>query len=411
MDQLQRAVELIKQGHRSEGGRLLMEILRADPRNEQAWLWMAIAVRDPQKKEDSLKRVLALNPGNQQAQKMLARLEDRATPSSVEEQQPAEIEEQQAPPTPPQEEFRKGPFITDEELPSMEQESLPSRERGFSFLTEEQPGEETQQPGLPPQEEEQTISGYQPPKSYLEQPDQNEAVDQEAPPDSGVQPEDRTFGELVQNWTKIFRMNERFFRAELPYANAGDTFLNVLVNTIITVIFFMISGTIQFQAAMQALQSELAMVGQQLPNLGVLFVGLLIGTVLFTPLSFYLSVGLQFLGARIFGGRGKYGQQAYLQSQFLVPVTILSGLITLGSLLPFVGCVLGIVGLALWIWTIILTVRSLKVAHNLSTGRALLAVLAIPLLLIFIGGCILFATGTMLGPLMERIINQQIPIQ
>lgn len=43
-DELQQAITLIKSGDKQNGRRLLAEILKAEPRNEQAWLWMSSVV-------------------------------------------------------------------------------------------------------------------------------------------------------------------------------------------------------------------------------------------------------------------------------------------------------------------------------------------------------------------------------
>ena len=43
-----------------------------------------------------------------------------------------------------------------------------------------------------------------------------------------------------------------------------------------------------------------------------------------TLIGFYLSNGLVYLGARIFGGTGDFTTQAYLASLFAVPVGIVS---------------------------------------------------------------------------------------
>ena len=92
----------------------------------------------------------------------------------------------------------------------------------------------------------------------------------------------------------------------------------------------------------------------------VLFFVILIGTVILTPISFYASVGLQFLGGRIFGGSGTFKTHAYLMGLVIVPTTILSGVVTLLSLIPVVGIIAGLAGFGLSIYTIMLTVRLIK---------------------------------------------------
>ena len=75
MSKLREAVEKIRAGDRENGKRMLVEILRVDAQNEQAWLWLAIAFHDFAKRREALERVLRINPDNQQAKKLLSKLD------------------------------------------------------------------------------------------------------------------------------------------------------------------------------------------------------------------------------------------------------------------------------------------------------------------------------------------------
>lgn len=72
---LQQAISAIKAGNEKAGQRLLAQIIKADPKNEVAWLWMSTALDDSQKKKQCLQRVLQINPANETARKGLAQLE------------------------------------------------------------------------------------------------------------------------------------------------------------------------------------------------------------------------------------------------------------------------------------------------------------------------------------------------
>lgn len=88
-EQLQRAVALIKSGDKPGGQRLLTELLAADPRNEQAWLWMSTVVSDD-KRRYCLEKAVSINPDNVQARQALARLSQAASspPASSETPKP-----------------------------------------------------------------------------------------------------------------------------------------------------------------------------------------------------------------------------------------------------------------------------------------------------------------------------------
>jgi tetratricopeptide (TPR) repeat protein len=74
---LQQGIAAARAGQREEARTLLMQVVEADERNEQAWLWLAGVVDDPEDMRTCLENVLDLNPGNIKAQQGLAWIEAR----------------------------------------------------------------------------------------------------------------------------------------------------------------------------------------------------------------------------------------------------------------------------------------------------------------------------------------------
>jgi len=222
-----------------------------------------------------------------------------------------------------------------------------------------------------------------------------------SPPPAEKRPQaDRSKAGLIQTWLSFFGMTENLFLAEQEKANTEDTLLSVLVYTIATVVISMVTGFFQFQQITTLMGEELPQLGF---SLGTIFFIILIGTVIMSPISFYLSVGLQFLGARIFGGSGDFKSHAYLMALILVPTTILGGLVSLFALIPVIGFIAGLAGFGLSIYTIILTVRLVKVAHNLPTGKAVAGIIIPPIVLSAIGGCILMTIGSSLIQMLTQL--------
>jgi hypothetical protein len=60
------AVALVE-GDRDRARDLLMQVVEADERNEQAWLWLSGAVEDAEDQQVALENVLDINPENQAA--------------------------------------------------------------------------------------------------------------------------------------------------------------------------------------------------------------------------------------------------------------------------------------------------------------------------------------------------------
>ncbi len=64
---LHRAIENAKLGFYDDARRLLLQFIRQDPNNVQAWLWLAQVLDDPHRQLDCLRQVLRLDPHNPDA--------------------------------------------------------------------------------------------------------------------------------------------------------------------------------------------------------------------------------------------------------------------------------------------------------------------------------------------------------
>jgi hypothetical protein len=80
MDELQKAVELLTAGDTLAARRLLNEIVKNEPDNEQAWLWLASAVTDETRRRECLEQVTRINPDNQAARFALVALKQPTEP-------------------------------------------------------------------------------------------------------------------------------------------------------------------------------------------------------------------------------------------------------------------------------------------------------------------------------------------
>lgn len=90
MEQLTQAIDLIKSGNKAQGRQRLAEVIRIEPKNEQAWLWMTLVVDTDEQRRQCLERVLAINPNNERARIGLSKImsgentESAAMPSATE---------------------------------------------------------------------------------------------------------------------------------------------------------------------------------------------------------------------------------------------------------------------------------------------------------------------------------------
>lgn len=66
---LQEAIAALKAGRRKQARAILAHLLRQDPRNEEAWLWLSGAVERDSERLLCLHQVLAINPNNERARR------------------------------------------------------------------------------------------------------------------------------------------------------------------------------------------------------------------------------------------------------------------------------------------------------------------------------------------------------
>ena len=89
-DLLDKAISLLQAGDLETGKRLLATALKQEPDNVDAWLWLATAIDDLDRRAECLRRVLALSPHNKIAWQRLAALtsanskRDRSTATKYE---------------------------------------------------------------------------------------------------------------------------------------------------------------------------------------------------------------------------------------------------------------------------------------------------------------------------------------
>ena len=104
-------------------------------------------------------------------------------------------------------------------------------------------------------------------------------------------------------------------------------------------------------------------------------------SIIFIPLVFFIGQGIYYGLAKAFGGQGKFVAQSYTFLLFSVPIGIITGIL---ALIPIAGSFLG---LAVGIYSIVLSIFAIMAVHRLSGGKAS-AVVLIP-----IGVAVLLACG------------------
>ncbi len=73
---LRTGIQAAQSGNKMTARQLLQEVVERDPKNELAWMWMASVADTTPERRDCLKKVLAINPGNQRAREALNKLDE-----------------------------------------------------------------------------------------------------------------------------------------------------------------------------------------------------------------------------------------------------------------------------------------------------------------------------------------------
>jgi len=81
IDKLNVAIAAVRAGDKTSGQQLLSEIVKAEPSNETAWLWLSACVDNIEQLKYCLTKALSINPDNQNARKALTQLEQPPQPS------------------------------------------------------------------------------------------------------------------------------------------------------------------------------------------------------------------------------------------------------------------------------------------------------------------------------------------
>lgn len=186
--------------------------------------------------------------------------------------------------------------------------------------------------------------------------------------------------QLPNQYVKVLtKPSAQTFAEEMGKAEWGIVWVQLLI-------YAVIGGVLGFLGAMTNPFRVTPTTGSTTSSLNpatiqAITAGASFGSIIIIPIAFFIGVGIVYLFARMFGGQGSFLQQAYTTLLFTVPIGIITGLL---GLIPIVG----FIGLALFIYNIVLNVFSIMAVHRLSGGKATAAVL-LPVALLFLLVCVL----------------------
>jgi thioredoxin-like negative regulator of GroEL len=322
--ELERAVDLIESGNRSAGMARLEQILAVDPNNESALLGMAAATREGDAKIEYLNRVLAVNPKNKAARKMLGEL--------------------QAPPKPSK--FA----VTD------------------------------------------AVDAATDVKEY----------------------------DWVEAWTlALTRPTSKTYASLLADPNAGA--LRALTWIVATALFGAFFFILMQAAVLLATGQALPTAGRALnaDPLAVIGIALLCAAPLNAVglvINLSINAAIFNLAGRVLGGRGTFGGQLYAMTLFTAPLLVLGFVAFTFAYLaitltqnPSLTLLLSCIALPLGLYALYLNVLALKAAQGFGWGRAILAFLLPVLAGVALYACLVFVAAQALGPTFLQDLQRNLP--
>ena len=189
-------------------------------------------------------------------------------------------------------------------------------------------------------------------------------------------------------------------------------------------IWVFIAGTISgiFQALIRGIAgfmgggSQLPMLQQYMPSAGggdakstviSLVISLCLSPIigLLTILFFAIGVAILQWIAKLFGGSGTFEKLAYAIAAISVPVTLVSSILSLFSVIPFVGICFGILSFILALYALFLQITAVKAVNRFGWGPAVGTVLIPGFVEGLVCGCIVFAGIMVLGPAFRNVLS------
>jgi len=198
--------------------------------------------------------------------------------------------------------------------------------------------------------------------------------------------------------------------ANSPSAKATTAYLWIFIGYLIQ---FFLSSLVQ-GVAMRRMMEQYGGSGQFANGFG----GGLITAICAAPIvaviaTLFFAIGtaiIQWL-AKMFGGQGNNGQLAYALAAILTPFSIVTGLLSLLSAIPFIGfCFSAIIAIA-GFYILVLEIMAIKGVNQFGWGAAIGSLFIPGLVIGFLCACLVIGTLTALGPIIGNVfstINQSL---
>jgi hypothetical protein len=401
MTNLTDAIQLIRQGRKDDARLILEAILKLDTKNIPAWFWYVETLPTLEKRIQMLDVCLRMNPGNPQVLQALQTLRAQASPPSFSSPYPA------ASSTP----ARVDPFTSGWQRDPEPPQSTPAYDYGnmqpaaSEYESDDYYTSATESESLfddgSAQPSKSSTDFYPQPSAASKPAFDWDALEREnaqrakptvdiplpaiEPIEEEPEPPRRSYPFYVAWFTALIPWDLGAYASVLddPQGGAGRAFEWMAITGVITGLIspFIIMNNPNF-AVLRDTPEFRSLLGNT--ELTTIMIILMVGMTVLVPLLSILGLALNgailnFL-AMAFGGTGNFSRTVYAQGAYLAPMSLVSTLVTI---IPGGQCVGSLLGL----YSVVLNVRSLMAAHELTLWGAIKTLIA-PAVILFVLGCV-----------------------
>lgn len=213
---------------------------------------------------------------------------------------------------------------------------------------------------------------------------------------------------IVQTWVNaLTKPSEQTFAemAASPQAKASTAYLWVFIGTLVQ---FFAAALVQGTLLREVLRQQGLAENVPVRGLGMTLLSALCGAPIMAVISvifFAIMVALIQWLAKMFGGRGTFDQLAYAFGAIVVPLSLISAVLTLLGAIPFIGFCFGLLGLLAGLYALVLQIMAAKGVHQFGWGPAAGSVLIPPLAVATLCCCAILVAGTLMGAALGNVLS------
>ena len=210
----------------------------------------------------------------------------------------------------------------------------------------------------------------------------------------------------------LTKPNESTFAemAASPNAKASTAYLWIFIGYLIE---FFLSSLVQ-GVAMRRVLEQYGSGGQFANGFGGGLITAICGApIIAVVATIFFAIGTAIVQwvAKMFGGRGNSGQLAYALAAILAPFSIVAGVMSLLSAIPFIGLCFSLILAIAGLYVIVLEVMAVKGVNQFGWGAAIGALFIPGLVIGFLCACLIGGSVMLLGPAIGnalKTVNQSL---